>query len=663
MDPITQQQTLASAGAAGAGDPLYVDDLFSTFLYDGTGSTQTITNGIDLAGEGGLVWLRNRDNARDHSLYDSERSLSQRLKTNSTGGNQTPSYGTLTFNSNGFTVPSGNGDLNANGFGGYTSWTFRKAPGFFDVVTWSGNSTVGRVIPHNLGSAPGMVIIKSTSSAYDWVVWHRNLANSEYLYLNSTAAKASSDNYFNNTTPDASGITLSSSGYVNGTGETYVAYIFAHDDQSFGTNGNESIIKCGTFTTDSSGNASVDLGWEPQYIITKSFGSGNWGINDSIRSMPSGKTSQSAPYAQGMFANLNNAEGNWDAVSPTSTGFNAMGVYGANNPVIYMAIRRPHKPVDIATKLFSALYRAGNGGAATVNLGYAPDLLITKNYMQNSYQMVVRDRLRSPTYLLQAHHDDSEIANNNGVTELTSTGFVLDADNHGGLSSTSNLNGANYINWAFRRAPGFFDIVTYTGDGTYDGSFTVNHSLEKAPELIIAKNMDAASTNWNAYHTGLTSNTYQIRFNGTSAELNTGQTWNPTSTAFSPQYAGNNQYSSNASGSQFIAYLFASHPGVSKVGSYTGTGNAINIDCGFTAGARFVLIKRIDQGSDTFIWDTTRGIYSGATYDRTLLWNSSNMQTTNQDYIDPLNAGFTVSSAAPAGVNANGGTYLFLAIA
>ena len=52
MDPITQQVVLATAGAAGAGEATYVDDVFSTFLYDGTGSTQTINNGIDLSGEG-----------------------------------------------------------------------------------------------------------------------------------------------------------------------------------------------------------------------------------------------------------------------------------------------------------------------------------------------------------------------------------------------------------------------------------------------------------------------------------------------------------------------------------------------------------------------------------------------------------------------------------
>jgi hypothetical protein len=45
----------AAAGAAGD-ENLYIEDVFSTYLYTGNGSTQTITNDIDLDGEGGLVW-------------------------------------------------------------------------------------------------------------------------------------------------------------------------------------------------------------------------------------------------------------------------------------------------------------------------------------------------------------------------------------------------------------------------------------------------------------------------------------------------------------------------------------------------------------------------------------------------------------------------------
>jgi hypothetical protein len=117
----------------------------------------------------------------------------------------------------------------------------------------------------------------------------------------------------------------------------------------------------------------------------------------------------------------------------------------------------------------------------------------------------------------------------------------------------------------------------------------------------------------------------------------------------------------NLSGSTYIAYLFATLPGISKVGSYTGTGNAINVDCGFSAGARFILIKRTDSTGDWYVYDTVRGIVSGN--DPYLLLNSSAAEVTNTDYIDPLSSGFTVTSSAPTGLNASGGTYIFLAIA
>ena len=64
---------LASAPAA-TGEVTNVENVFSTHLYTGTNSAQTITNGIDLAGEGGLVWMKSRTNAaiNDHALFDSE---------------------------------------------------------------------------------------------------------------------------------------------------------------------------------------------------------------------------------------------------------------------------------------------------------------------------------------------------------------------------------------------------------------------------------------------------------------------------------------------------------------------------------------------------------------------------------------------------------------
>jgi hypothetical protein len=100
---------------------------------------------------------------------------------------------------------------------------------------------------------------------------------------------------------------------------------------------------------------------------------------------------------------------------------------------------------------------------------------------------------------------------------------------------------------------------------------------------------------------------------------------------------------------------------VSKVGSYTGTGALQTIDCGFTLGARYVLIKRTDSTGGWYVWDSARGIISGD--DPYLLLNTTVAEITNTNYVDTDTTGFKVTAAAPADINASGGTYIFLAIA
>jgi hypothetical protein len=117
----------------------------------------------------------------------------------------------------------------------------------------------------------------------------------------------------------------------------------------------------------------------------------------------------------------------------------------------------------------------------------------------------------------------------------------------------------------------------------------------------------------------------------------------------------------NASGLNFVAYLFATCAGVSKVGSYTGTATTLQINCGFTAGSRFVLIKRTDSTGDWYFWDSARGIVAGN--DPYLIFNSIAAEVTGTDYVDTYSAGFELTSTAPAGINASGGSYIFLAIA
>jgi hypothetical protein len=213
------------------------------------------------------------------------------------------------------------------------------------------------------------------------------------------------------------------------------------------------------------------------------------------------------------------------------------------------------------------------------------------------------------------------------------------------------------FHWMFKRAPGFFDVVAYTGTSV---AHTEAHNLGVAPELMIVKNRTNGNgnQNWQVYSSTLGASA-RLQLNSTDPVFTGTFIWNhtaPTSSVFSLSTSA----FVNGGSDTYVAYLFASLPGISKVSSYTGTGADLNVDCGFSAGARFILIKRTDGTGDWYVWDSLRGIVAGN--DPYLLLNSTAAEVTSTDYIDPLSSGFTVTSSAPAALNASGGTYIFLAI-
>jgi hypothetical protein len=219
-----------------------------------------------------------------------------------------------------------------------------------------------------------------------------------------------------------------------------------------------------------------------------------------------------------------------------------------------------------------------------------------------------------------------------------------------------NSSGIEYISYSFSRAPKFFDVVTYAGDSSSNRA--VAHNLEVAPEFIVIKSI-ADADNWRVTTTDAFPDGY--RFNNGGAVQTGVSAFSGASTPNATNFYVSNDGEVNASGRSYVAYLFATLAGISKVGTYSGTGNDVNVDCGFTSGARFVLVKRKDSSGDWYHWDSVNGIVAGN--DPYLLLNSDAAQVTNTDYIDPLSSGFTITSSAGSDLNDSGGTYLFLAIA
>jgi hypothetical protein len=622
-------------------DANYIEDVFSTYLYTGNGSTQTITNGIDLSGEGGLVWVKMRSNgsATGNVLFDTVRGASQKLETNSTGAssNWTP-YGVSAFGSTGFTVADdGAGNYITNNSGvNYASWTFREQAKFFDVVTWTGDGS-NKTISHSLGSTPGCIIAKRTDSAGSWYTYHRSLStpNESWLLLNTTGASNTTGgtNVWNVTSTTFQADTYFG---LSTSGATYVAYVFAHDAGGFGLTGTDNVISCGSFTTDGSGNATVNLGYEPQFVLWKKSdgpvnGYSNWQINDSMRGFT---TDQGA---QDLYANSSSAEASTGAnfgCSPTSTGFKV--IYEASKTYIYIAIRRgPMKVPTSGTSVFAPVLTTTNN---TITTNFPVDLSIFKADKTTTSSNLVFDRLRGNTARL--------VTSTTGA-EATATAYPL-FDSNTGTAITGFSTGLSGIDWAFRRAPSFFDEVC---DST--GGPTIYHNLGVAPELIIAKVRNYSPQDWFVDVPSLGS-TRTLNLNTTGAASSTNYISSPTATQFTTTLGGG--------GYNYVYYLFATCAGVQYINSYVGDGTTgRTINCGFTGGARFVCIKATSTSGSWWTFDSARGIVTNN--DPALQLNSSAAEVTSADAIDTASSGFIVNQEATCSLNASGVTYLVWAIA
>ena len=157
-------------------------DGFNTVLYTGDSGTQSIS-GVGFSPD--FVWIKPRNAVGSHILQDTVRGNTKFLESNSTGVEQTnSSTGFLSFDSDGFTVGSGN-DWNNSGEtfvawawdagsdsaasntdGSITSTVKANDTYGFSIVSYTGNGTSGATIGHGLSSAPKMIIVKKSYNGW-----------------------------------------------------------------------------------------------------------------------------------------------------------------------------------------------------------------------------------------------------------------------------------------------------------------------------------------------------------------------------------------------------------------------------------------------------------------------------------------------------------------
>ena len=695
---------MAAAGNAG-GDPVYVDDVFSTHIYAGnggsSGSTQEIVNGIDLDDKGGLVWLRWRGGggygSSDNGVWDTERGINKYIKVNNTSAEINTGTGNnasvSAFNSDGFSLGKDvlNGRANPPAGSSCVSWTFAKQEKFFDVVTFTGNGAASRQIPHSLGTEIGMIILINTLGA-GRRVWHRAISGDSNdragLTLNTREPRELNRSFW----PESNGFTSEyftvggSTSNSSDSGADYVAYLFAHNnnDGIFGEGGDEDIIKCDTYTGTGNGEdgKEVNLGFEPQFLMVKNDNdTADWNVVDSSRGV------DISDYVSSLQWNDPEAEvQNVPWVNFTSTGFklrNAGTAFDkANNTYIYMAIARPHKPIESAAEGFKTILYDGNDTendgidllfniqTRTIATGLPFDIDMSITQWRSGTQPSQTSSLmaRGVSRAFQLHtHSNAVMSQVDNTLPRFSTRIAKAFALHAGGTSFLNLSSRKYVSWNWRRAQKFFDIVVYRGNSS---NRSITHGLKAIPEMMWVKNLGDGRS-WAVYHKALTTNnTLTLDTHAAQAAngyFNESSAGDPTASVFHVTDSD----VVNASGYKYAAFLWATVPGISKVGSYVGNSSASNsgsnqnIDCGFSNGARFVIIKVATALGAWAVFDTQRGIIAAEDPILQLHVPSVEYDGNNggADYIDPHSSGFTVLATGGGDINEQGKTYIFYAIA
>ena len=266
LSALTSGMTITSNGG-----PLSVPT-FNTTLWDGNDQNRTITTGLDMSGEGGMVWLKRRDAGTSHLIYDTERGAPYHIEADWTSA-QSQFSGFLTgFVDDGFTIGTGH-NINSTG-SEHVAWSFRKAAGFFDIVKWNAaDLTTGNLVNHNLGTTPGMILCKNLNNgSAPWYVYHKDVTsssssdpNAHFLYLNESGeaiySSGMSDPSQGWGVTDTQFRATGSLGLDNGS-DNFIAYVFADNPSNS--------IKCGGYSATGTNNTqSINFGFRPGWLIVK----------------------------------------------------------------------------------------------------------------------------------------------------------------------------------------------------------------------------------------------------------------------------------------------------------------------------------------------------------------------------------------------------------
>ncbi|CAB5212732.1 SPRY domain containing protein [uncultured Caudovirales phage] len=572
-----------------------------------------------------------------------------------------------TYGTNGFYLPFSNGTstttLGADSSGNSNNWTltnFTRSAGVSDC--WmtdvpSGNSSIGgNYCVMNPLQKGGSV---SASSGNLTVV---NTADSKIL---GTIGMSSGKWYWEatvQTATDIVGIALGNSTLSSFTGGDANSWGYYFSNGNKYNSGSATAYGASCATGDVVGIAfDADAG-------TLTFYKNNTSQGTAYSSLTSGPYFPCAGNGNANTVYINFGQRSFAYTPPT--GFKALCT--ANLPVA--TIKQGNKYMD------ATLYTGNNTANRTiVNAGgFKPDLVWLKSRSSASWANFLQDSVRGfPEYLISNSSGAAGTTVPNIVTSAATNGFVIEANGN------SNNNGDTYVGWQWQAGQGStssntngsitsttsvnatagFSVVTWTGNGV--GSATVGHGLGVTPAMVISKGR-SYSNDWWVGHKGASTGILQLNStnavnssSGTNGSLGFQQ--NYTSTVFGFNNGSSTINNANQNGITYVAYCFAEIAGFSKFGSYTGNGSADGTFVYLGFRPKYVMVKYSSSADNWDIFDSVRNPYNLT--NNKLYANLSDAESADAFSVcDLLSNGFKLRGTGNQ-VNANGGTYIYMAFA
>ena len=338
--------------------------------------------------------------------------------------------------------------------------------------------------------------------------------------------------------------------------------------------------------------------------------------------------------------------------------------------------------IDDAGSNFNTVIWTGADNTLTrsfTGVGFQPDAIWAKSRSAVRDQ-VFSDAVRGVENNLSPNTTGAaDTGASNAITSFDSDGWTMGSDGlwnadtetfvawnwkaNGTGSANTDGTGLASVTVSANTTAGF-SICTYTSTGTAGDSF--GHGLSQAPELVIVKVLGVAD-DWIIGSTAGTAAytmdfTYYLRLNSTIARTGPYSAyWDDTNPTSSVVTVGTNG-GTNQGGTtrEYIAYCFHSVEGYSKVGSYTGNGNADGtfVYTGFRPA--YILAKDTSSANNWAVVDDARNTYNVS--DARLTPNSNVAESTSLNCFDFVSNGFKVRTN-DADLNSNTYNYLYYAVA